>query len=126
MPGSTKGIREMRRFAALSLGTLTMMLTLLAGALSLAPAASAQTCYPDNGVGTIGSGGACDALIAPNVANGFANAAPVPATAANPATASSGTLAFTGTDEAAIAAVAVVLVGGGLILVQAGRRRRQA
>lgn len=114
----------MKRFASVWISMLAMTASLFAGALLFSGTASAQTpsCYPG-----------CSTTVTPQVSNNYAATAPVAnenapesstsASAPSASQASSGNLAFTGVDAAGTAVVALLLIGGGLVVLRVGRRR---
>jgi hypothetical protein len=106
----------MKRFAAAMTLAVCLLLGGLGATVGLATTASAQTasagtCYPSCSDGP------------PPVLSSTSNE---PATTTTTTPVATSELAFTGSDVAGMAVIALALVGGGLILVRISRRRRAA
>jgi hypothetical protein len=122
----------MKRLATLWLSMMAVVVGLFAASVLSAGGASAQTstttCYPACTSATsvappvstsYSTTPPASTFVAPAGSSGTAE--PVVATASS---ASTGTLAFTGADVTGTIIVAVLLIGGGVVVLRLGRRRR--
>jgi hypothetical protein len=110
----------MKRFLAALILACGVALATLTGLASSAGASNlvASSCYPSCSVPDGGANGVPVANQTPADNEGSATV--------TPASTTSGSLAFTGTDVAGTVVLGGALIGGGALMVRVSRRRRQA